>query len=50
MIKTGPEDQSGINGGLLRRNMALESGSPSGFVCTVDVPSVDEYTKMVTDR
>lgn len=50
MIMTGPQDQPGINGGLLKRNMELESGSPSGFVCTIDVPSVDEYIDKVQER
>lgn len=50
LIVTGPKDQMGINGGLLKRNAEVESGSPSGFVCTMDVPSVDEYSKMVEEK
>lgn len=43
MIETGPKEEAGINGGLLRRDKAVETGSPTGFVCTLDVPSIDEY-------
>lgn len=47
LITTGVNDQPWINGGLLRRNEKIEMGSPSGFVCTIDVPSIDEYSDMV---
>lgn len=47
LIITGPKEEPGINGGLLKRDMDLETGSPSGFVCTVDVPSIDEYSETV---
>ncbi|HEX3314126.1 MAG TPA: VOC family protein [Gemmataceae bacterium] len=43
LIETGPKDQPGINGGLLlRHGPAPVGGEPViGFVCTVDVVSVD---------
>lgn len=47
LVVTGPKEQAGINGGILRRNMGLELWSPSGFVCTIDVPSVDLYSELV---
>jgi predicted enzyme related to lactoylglutathione lyase len=43
MIHTGPDDQPGINGGLLpRRGPVPENMAPvNAFVITVDVDSVD---------
>ena len=43
-IVTGPDDQPGINGGLVKRQgpAPLEMQSVNGSVCTVQVESVDE--------
>jgi hypothetical protein len=50
LINTGPADQPGINGGMIRRH-----GPPPGdgqavnaYVCTMDVPSVDESSAAIT--
>ncbi len=42
LIRTGPEDQPGINGGLLRRHVPGPAGGPvvNAFVCTVQVESL----------
>ena|SRR2546426_12198709 len=50
MIKTGPDGQPGINGGLLRRQgpAPVESQGVNAYACTLDVPSVDEYLKKIT--
>jgi predicted enzyme related to lactoylglutathione lyase len=45
MITTGPQDQPGINGGLIRRQGTISGDAVIAYVCTVDVPSVDEYSK-----
>jgi predicted enzyme related to lactoylglutathione lyase len=45
MITTGPQDQPGINGGLVRRMGTLSGDAVIAYVCTVDVPSVDQYTQ-----
>ncbi|HBY94306.1 MAG TPA: glyoxalase [Chloroflexi bacterium] len=42
LIKTGEQDEPGINGGLFRR------GGPVDSVNTVDVPSLDEAMTRVT--
>ncbi|UCH32263.1 MAG: VOC family protein [Candidatus Bathyarchaeota archaeon] len=42
LITTGKEDEPGIDGGLSRRTEAAPS-----TVNTIDVPSLDEYTKKV---
>ena len=45
LIRTGPADQRGIDGGLLRRQgpAPAETQPVNSFVCTVDVSNVDEY-------
>ena len=50
LVKTGPDNKPGINGGLLKR--PGPSPTPmqcvNSFVCTVDVPNVDEYVTKAT--
>jgi predicted enzyme related to lactoylglutathione lyase len=45
LVMTGPNDQPGINGGIMKR-MNLEASTYN----TVDVPSVDEFTKKITEQ
>ena len=49
LIKTGPDSQPGINGGLIRRrgSAPVQGQAVSAYVCTVDVPSLDESLKKV---
>jgi predicted enzyme related to lactoylglutathione lyase len=42
LIKTGPEDQPGIDGGIARR-----SEGDSGAINSIDVPSVDEFVAKI---
>ena len=48
LIRTGPDGQPGINGGLVRRRGVIDGTAVIAYVCTVDVPSVDEYLGRVT--
>jgi predicted enzyme related to lactoylglutathione lyase len=48
LVKTGPDGQPGINGGLLKRHGVIDGTAVIAYVCTVDVPSVDEYTRKIT--
>jgi uncharacterized protein len=43
VVKTGPDGQPGINGGMLRRQGAgpLDGQGVNAYVCTVDIDSVD---------
>ncbi len=42
LVRTGPDDQPGINGGIMKRR------DPRGNVYnTIDVPDVDRYTKKI---
>jgi predicted enzyme related to lactoylglutathione lyase len=45
LIKTGPDGQPGINGGMIPRRGAVDGQAVIAYVCTVDTPSVDEYLK-----
>lgn len=50
MVMTGPkEDTSGISGGLMKRpaGSPVDGQAMNAFVCTVDVPSVDEYLQKI---
>jgi len=50
-VVTGEEGTPGISGGLaMRRGPRPETGQPvSSFVCTVDVPSVDDCVARVRE-
>jgi predicted enzyme related to lactoylglutathione lyase len=48
LIKTGPDDQRGINGGMIRRQGAIDGQAVIAYVCTIDVPSVDDCAQKVT--
>lgn len=50
LITTGPSDQPGINGGLIRRQGAIDGQAVIAYVCTVDVPSVDDYARKIWDE
>ena len=41
LVKTGPDDQPGINGGIFVRKGEV------GHVNTIDVPSIDEYLSRI---
>src|SRR5262249_11204315 len=42
LISTGPVEQPGINGGMLRRRGAVDGTAVIAHLCTVDVSDVDE--------
>jgi uncharacterized protein len=46
MVMTG-KDKPGIDGGLIKRNKPVKDDSETSYVCTIDVPSVDDYTKKI---
>jgi len=47
LIKTGPEDKPGINGGLIKRRGEIDGQAVLAFVCTIAVVSVDDTAKLV---
>jgi uncharacterized protein len=49
LLSTGPDDELGINGAILRRQGdAPEGAAPvSSFVCTIQVDSIDDIERAV---
>lgn len=47
LIETGPEEEPGINGGLVPRREAVTGAEVGAFVCTIDVESVDDTLKLI---
>lgn len=45
LVTTGPEGQPGINGGIMKR-----MNPQASTYNTVDVPSVDEFSKKITEH
>ena len=41
LITTGPDNEPGINGGMMRRQGPIDGTAVIAFVCTVDVMDVD---------
>jgi predicted enzyme related to lactoylglutathione lyase len=50
LITTGPDSQPGINGGLVKRHGSgpIDGQPVNAYVCTVDVPDLDEYVGKAT--
>ncbi len=44
LVTTGPDDQPGINGGLMRRQGEIDGQAVIAYICTVDVTDVDAST------
>ncbi|HEX9655013.1 MAG TPA: VOC family protein [bacterium] len=41
-ITTGPDDEPGINGGLIRRRGEIGGRAVIAYVCTIDVKDIDD--------
>jgi predicted enzyme related to lactoylglutathione lyase len=50
LIKTGPHEQPGIDGGMHRRPGPIDGQQVIAYVCTVDVPNLDDYLGKVTSH
>jgi len=44
LVKTGPEDLPGINGGLFRRR------GPTSILSVIDVPSIDDFMAKISEN
>jgi uncharacterized protein len=47
LVTTGKDNEPGINGGIVKRQGMIDGVAVIAFVCTVDVPSVDECVAKV---
>ena len=45
VIRTGPDNQPGINGGLIQRRGEIDGQAVLAYVCTVDTLALDECVK-----
>jgi len=50
LITTGPNEQPGINGGLVRRQGEIDGQAVIAYVCTVDVENLDASVQTVVDN
>jgi predicted enzyme related to lactoylglutathione lyase len=50
LITTGPNDQPGINGGLVRRQGEIDGQAVIAYVCTVDVENLDASVQTALDN
>jgi predicted enzyme related to lactoylglutathione lyase len=50
LIKTGPAEEPGIDGGLIRRRGEIDGQAVIAYVCTIDVESLDETLAAVIGR
>jgi predicted enzyme related to lactoylglutathione lyase len=41
LVTTGPDDKPGINGGVLKRQGAIDGTAVTAFVCTAEVDDID---------
>ncbi len=47
LVTTGPNEQPGINGGLMRRQGEIDGQAVIAYVCTIDVATVDDSVKTI---
>lgn len=50
LIKTGPDDKTGINGGLIKRRGEIDGQAVIAYVCTIGVESVDDSSELVIEN
>lgn len=47
LVTTGPDDQPGINGAIMKRTSPTTGEGKTAFICTVGVESIDESLEKV---
>lgn len=50
LVTTGPNDQPGINGGLVRRQGEIDGQAVIAYVCTVNVENLDSSVQAAVDN
>jgi uncharacterized protein len=49
-IRTGADNEPGINGGLIKRQGTINGTAVIAYVCTVDVADIDHYLALIPQR
>ena len=49
LIKTGPKEEPGIDGGMILRSENPKTGQEKAFTCTIGVSDIDEAIEKVKD-
>ena len=47
LVTTGPDDEPGINGAIMKRHRAIDGVAVIAYVCTIDVNVIDDYLAKV---
>lgn len=50
LVTTGPNDQPGINGGLVQRQGEIDGEAVIAYVCTVDVENLDASVQLAVEN
>lgn len=50
LITTGPNEQPGINGGLVQRQGEVDGQAVIGYVCTIGIESIDESVRTAQEN
>jgi uncharacterized protein len=50
LIKTGPDGQPGINGGMVRRQGIIDGQAVIAYVCTIDVTGLDGFIRSIPTK
>jgi len=50
LVTTGPATEPGIDGAIMRRRQPINGDAVMAYVCTVDVPSVDDVAAKITSH
>lgn len=45
LVKTGPDSEPGINGGMMPRQGTIDGKAVIAYVCTAQVPTLDEHVR-----
>lgn len=48
LVTTGPDNEPGINGGLIQRRGPIDGQAVIAYVCTVQVPTLDDHVAKAT--
>ena len=50
LVKTGANNEPGINGAILQRRGPINGDAVIAYVCTIDVPDIDEAIAKATSQ